>query len=401
MSLDRPRAVEEELNFEKLREEKDEPFSFVSEYSAENYKEFQREFSAIKTQENPNEQAKKLLSFWGNNFFKVHEPADSKNKLPGISVIQMFEYSMSLLAHLTDLNLKKKLVEAQVQLLADVADNEELYNNLVGIWGYYVSFEKKYSDPNLDPQSKSFQEYNNTRNALQDAMKQLLQEELVRKNPNPERAWYLSVGTTGSLRYENKEKADAIRYFASLYNGDREILQQVPELRRAKKESPKENGVDFEVGVKMSPHVRFYCFENNRLPTPEKIEAGRVKFYITADNRAVIDGNVNQRRISSATKDSIVADRLPHQIMSRYTNSMLGVRAKLERSTSGRPNREARRQAVNGFVADLLDFKSELWHELNEEFAADPDAIAGIKNLLNKYKPGDTYLVTAIDVNVA
>lgn len=445
MSVERFSGAE----LEELRRNKDEVFSFVSDYSAANYKSFKENFSAIEGQANPDDQARKLLSLWESDLFMVNQDRNTEYVLPGIAAIQAFDYSMNLLAKSVDPELKKQIVDAQVKLLLDSVHNEELYNNLVGIWGYYISSEKVSTEIDMDPHPElligTLSDYYVIHNSLKNAMKELSDQEMLLKKPDAKKLWYLSLGASGTLMSEDREKTDKIRYFASIYNGDKKSFQEEPGFLSPQlsdnpgisepetsgednvnvEPSPitevepeanippepasqpaldsgiKKGGerVDFEAGLKASPHVRFYSFIKDRLPTQDVIANDRAAFYISADSRVLVTPELGSARISSKIKEDIIVDRLPVQIMERYTNNMLAVRGDEYYAGSLEDRKKMREEAVKNFTQDLLNFKSKLWKQLEQEFADSPQSIEGIKQMLAKHSLEKAFIVVAISIN--
>lgn len=160
-----------------------------------------------------------------------------------------------------------------------------------------------------------------------------------------------------------------------------------------------EKGFDFEAGLKASPHVRFYSFIKDRLPTQDVIANNRAVFYISADSRVLVTPELGSARISSKLKGDIIVDRLPVQIMERYVNSMLAVRGDEYYAGSLEDRKIMREQAVRNFTQELLDFKSKLWKQLEQEFADSPESIQGIKDMLAKHSFEKAFIVVAISIN--
>jgi hypothetical protein len=470
MSIERSEGI----GLESVRKNKEEVFSFVSDYSASNYKFFKEKFSVIENQPDFNEQARQLLSLWEDDLFMASEKNTSEYKLPGIAAVQVFEYSMNLLGKPIDADLKKEIANKQVQLLIDSREQEELYNNLVGIWGYYVSPDAILSVPDIDNKKELLKEYYTVRNSLQSAAEKLIVEETSTAKPDSQKLWYLTISAKGSLRYDDQDKTDKIRYFSSLYNEDKMAFQDeaalskyvpeyppkpvtatAPEAEEIRVEDgglvggdnnqpdigeldpgaaseneagqgispfeeeqepastePTESGLEVEKGEpglhkgeRMPEHIRFFSFEADRLPTPEKVAAGRVRFYISEDSRVLTDPDKPKSTVPGSVKEVITADRLPAMLMTRYINRMLGTRgienykkARSQKDATGE-SRRIREKAVRDFIADLFDFESALWLELRGELESDPELVNKLQNLLSTYDKNKVYLVTAISIN--
>lgn len=390
-----------------------------SEHEA--YQAFLTDVNDIFKTEDPEERAEYFLDVWQETVSSLTQKSEGREHkhLPTRAVSDLFERSFSFFSKEVPVSVKKQIAQAQLEFIVNGGNaNEELMNNCKGIWGYYVSTEKYFAGQNLlSPQiDKEYLERAHDFRSVMEKMSVAEMDEFAKKKQEGattkqdlDKIFYLSLARSGSLRYEGRDdESDTIRYFADLYAHD---LRVPDELAASAEPRPGEAGGDgsggggegWELGVRMPPHTRFYSFNNDRLPTDETIDAGRVKFFVSADSRVLIDPESGKKRIRQREKDVIVVDMLPLPFLIQYVIKLSAVRHRDDYRSSNREGRAAlRRSAVEKFKADLLNFDSGLWKEVGAGLENEPDLVKALRGALSAYHDKSAcYLAFSIDINKA
>ncbi len=425
-----------------IQKNKAEIFAATDAFNWSEYESFLGTVESIFDIHEPAAREDKFIQIWDQVLKNLIDPSreaePEKERTSAMKMANLFESSFKFFSADVPDDIQKRIANAQLEfILNPQIKNEELQNVCKGMWGYYVSPEKFYARKDImAPRSgREDAEYINRRQELRRALDSLRknemealasdegtvrlpqQTEVVDRNVSPsamKRMFYLTLAESGSLRFEGfQDEAETIRYFADLYSNDNKPLTPVAEDAVDREESSpagagpdaaaggrEQSGSHFEIGVKMPPHTRFFNFRSSLLPTDDTIGAGRVRLFMSKDQRISPNPEEGKKVIRGSEKTDILIDILPIQFLVHYLQRLRPVRlTDAYREADENEQKEMRLKAVRSFTNDLFDFNSSLWQQLNTNFTDQPELLERIKDQIKTYDSSSCYLAFSIAVN--
>jgi len=374
-----------EEDFSKISREKETVFVSPDAFSYNEWIQLEQKLKSIDEENYQAQRAKAFAELFLNTYTtppQEGQQSDAAKHVSIFTIIRLFEHSFDYFKEEVSEEEKNKILDIQFNLMEDTNIPEEARNAMKGIWGYFADPDRTKKIQEVPEKTSEYairQDYAQSVRKYREPYEQ--KPALLQKlTPEHRILFYLVDDDFKSSNYkEGDEFADAVTYFATLYETDAHPLESEPGEKvvfhqLANGSRTISEGVQRETGQRMPSHNRIYFFEKNRLPSNKSLTEGTARLCIT-------------HGATDTELEHISGDILPNCILLNYVSRLRTVKYTDEYKDADDDTKiEIRRRAVTEFISELMDFTSTLWTSIDDDGSLSAGEKQNIQQTLQRYQ---------------